>query len=193
MLLFCASLFSSSACSISIQFKLKLTSGGRRRRRRSLTSPKREQERQHLSTLTSSQRSQPASQPARRPTSGLVRKKNNCSIWRQDNNSFIELNLTEFFFLLCFALLYFTLLCSALFSSADSTARIINKPTEMNPKQHWDFVPIYESLRYSILSNGSLAITNATQRDQGYFVCTASNGFKPEASKLIKISIHGEY
>lgn len=53
-------------------------------------------------------------------------------------------------------------------------------------------MPIYENLRYSILPNGSLAIANATQREQGYYMCAAKNGFAPEASKLVKLTVHGE-
>lgn len=53
-------------------------------------------------------------------------------------------------------------------------------------------MPIYESLRYSILPNGSLAIANVTQREQGYYLCAAKNGFGPEASKLVRLTVHGK-
>lgn len=53
-------------------------------------------------------------------------------------------------------------------------------------------MPIYDNLRYTILANGSLAINNVTQREQGYYMCSARNGFGPEASKLIKITVHGK-
>lgn len=54
-------------------------------------------------------------------------------------------------------------------------------------------MPIYDNLRYSILANGSLAISNATQREQGFYMCAAKNGFGPEVTKLIRITVHGEY
>lgn len=53
-------------------------------------------------------------------------------------------------------------------------------------------MPIYENLRYTILSNGSLAINNVTQREQGFYMCSAKNGFGPEVTKLIKITVHGK-
>jgi len=56
----------------------------------------------------------------------------------------------------------------------------------------WDYVPVYDNLRYTILPNGSLAIANVTQREQGYYMCSAKNGFGPEVTKLIKITVHGE-
>lgn len=64
--------------------------------------------------------------------------------------------------------------------------------TESSGKQ-WDFVPIYDNLRYTLLQNGSLAIANVSQREQGHYLCSAKNGFGPEASKLIQITVHGEY
>jgi len=63
--------------------------------------------------------------------------------------------------------------------------------TESDTKQ-WDFVPIYENLRYSILPNGSLSITNVTRRESGFYMCMARNGFGPEVTKLIKLTVHGK-
>lgn len=56
----------------------------------------------------------------------------------------------------------------------------------------WDYLPIYDNGRYTNLPNGSLAIANVTQREQGYYMCAAKNGFGPEVTKLIKISVHGK-
>lgn len=62
---------------------------------------------------------------------------------------------------------------------------------ESSNKQ-WDYLSVYDSSRYSNLANGSLAIVNVTQREQGFYLCSAKNGFGPEVTKLIKISVHGK-
>lgn len=36
-------------------------------------------------------------------------------------------------------------------------------------------------------------ITNVTTREQGYYLCSAKNGFGPDATKLIEITVHGQY
>lgn len=57
----------------------------------------------------------------------------------------------------------------------------------------FDYVPLYDNLRYTTLSNGSLAIANVTKREQGFYLCSAKNGFGPETTKLIRVTVHGEY
>lgn len=64
--------------------------------------------------------------------------------------------------------------------------------TESNTKGLLDYLPVYDNLRFSTLANGSLVINNVTQREQGYYVCSARNGFGPEMTKLIKITVHGK-
>lgn len=71
-------------------------------------------------------------------------------------------------------------------------ASLLSTPIEGNNKQ-WEYLPVYDSLRYTNLANGSLAIANVSQREQGFYLCSAANGFGPEVTKLIKITIHGEY
>lgn len=68
----------------------------------------------------------------------------------------------------------------------------INTRTESSTSKLWDYLPVYDNLRYSTLLNGSLLISNVTQREQGYYICSAKNGFGPEMSKLIKITVHGK-
>lgn len=53
-------------------------------------------------------------------------------------------------------------------------------------------MPVYDNSRFSALANGSLAIANITQREQGFYLCSAKNAFGSELSKLAKISVHGE-
>lgn len=64
--------------------------------------------------------------------------------------------------------------------------------TETSAKQ-WDYVPVYEGAHYQPMLNGSLAIANVTQREAGYYLCSARNGFGPDASKLIRLTVHGKY
>lgn len=65
-------------------------------------------------------------------------------------------------------------------------------PIESANNKLWDYVPVYDNLRYTTMPNGSLLISNVTQREQGYYLCSAKNGFGPEMTKLIKITVHGK-
>ena len=53
-------------------------------------------------------------------------------------------------------------------------------------------MPLYDSQRFGLLPNGSLAISNATQREVGFYLCAARNGFGPDVTKLIRITVHGK-
>jgi hypothetical protein len=57
----------------------------------------------------------------------------------------------------------------------------------------WDFIPIYNSLHYSLHSNGSLEIQETTRQESGYYVCQSTNGYGSDIGKLIQLTVNGNY
>lgn len=44
-----------------------------------------------------------------------------------------------------------------------------------------------------VFENGSLIIYNTQRTDAGYYLCQANNGIGPGISRVIKLTVHGEY
>ncbi|XP_046989028.1 Down syndrome cell adhesion molecule-like protein Dscam2 [Schistocerca americana] len=58
--------------------------------------------------------------------------------------------------------------------------------------------PLYKELshlmeNYKIMQNGSLVVYNTRPEDSGYYMCQASNGVGVALSKVIYLTVHGEY
>lgn len=87
-----------------------------------------------------------------------------------------------------------------------------SKPLVSAPKSMWMFLISfrfhilgeqsgeYRDLNYAGASsgveshpNGSLTIHKVQQEHGGYFLCQASNGIGTDLSKLIQLTVHGEY
>lgn len=56
-----------------------------------------------------------------------------------------------------------------------------------------EFKPIISSLYMRVFENGSLIIYNTQRTDAGYYLCQANNGIGPGLSKVIKLTVHGEF
>lgn len=44
-----------------------------------------------------------------------------------------------------------------------------------------------------VFENGSLIIYNTQRTDAGYYLCQASNGVGPGLSRVVKLTVHGEF
>ncbi|XP_076315756.1 cell adhesion molecule Dscam1-like [Tachypleus tridentatus] len=53
-----------------------------------------------------------------------------------------------------------------------------------------DYIPIYNSHKYNIFSNGSLQIRRASDREKGFYICEAGNGIGTDLRKLIYLTVH---
>lgn len=56
-----------------------------------------------------------------------------------------------------------------------------------------EFKPIISSLYMRVFENGSLIIYNTQRTDAGYYLCQASNGVGPGLSRVVKLTVHGEF
>ena len=56
-----------------------------------------------------------------------------------------------------------------------------------------DFKPIVSGPHLQVYENGSLSIQDARDSDAGYYLCQASNDIGQGLSKVVKISVHGEF
>lgn len=56
-----------------------------------------------------------------------------------------------------------------------------------------EFKPIISSLYMRVFENGSLIIYNTQRSDAGYYLCQANNGVGAGLSRVIKLTVNGEY
>lgn len=56
-----------------------------------------------------------------------------------------------------------------------------------------DYKSIISNSHLRVFENGSLVILNVQQSDGGYYLCQSRNGIEPSLSKVIKLTINGDY
>lgn len=55
------------------------------------------------------------------------------------------------------------------------------------------YKPISSSSHLHVFENGSLTILDVSEHDAGYYLCQASNGIGSGLSKVISLTVHGNY
>jgi hypothetical protein len=57
-----------------------------------------------------------------------------------------------------------------------------------------DFQPLdYADGRTVLTPNGSLVIQSVAPKDEGYYLCRATNGIGPGLNKVVSLAVNGKY
>lgn len=56
-----------------------------------------------------------------------------------------------------------------------------------------DYKAIVSSPHLQVFENGSLSISDATESDEGYYLCQASNGIGQGLSKVVHLKVHSKF
>ena len=74
--------------------------------------------------------------------------------------------------------------------SSSSSSSLSSSSSSASPTH---YQPVISNSHIHALENGSLIIKEINKSDEGYYLCQATNGIGSDISKVIKISVHGNY
>ncbi|GIY04128.1 down syndrome cell adhesion molecule-like protein Dscam2 [Caerostris extrusa] len=87
------------------------------------------------------------------------------------------------------------------FSKEEASQLIAQTEGFPQPRVRWtksegdsprDYKSIVSSPHLQVFENGSLAITDATESDAGYYLCQASNGIGQGLSKVVRLKVYSK-